>query len=93
MASIFVNGEEHYTTDHDNVNHPSHYTFGGIELIDVWEATMSNEALQGLYKGNVMKYLWRYEHKNGLEDLRKAEFYLKRLIAAVEKGELVSEDH
>lgn len=77
----------------DNVNHPSHYTFGGIELIDVWEATMSNEALQGLYKGNVMKYLWRYEHKNGLEDLRKAEFYLKRLIAAVEKGELLSEDH
>lgn len=76
----------------DNVNHPSHYTFGGIELIDVWEATMSNEALQGLYKGNVMKYLWRYEHKNGLEDLRKAEFYLKRLIAAVEKGELVNED-
>lgn len=77
----------------DNVNHPSHYTFGGIELIDVWEATMSNEALQGLYKGNVMKYLWRYEHKNGLEDLRKAEFYLKRLIATVEKGELISEDH
>lgn len=77
----------------DNVNHPSHYTFGGIELIDVWEATMSTEALQGLYKGNVMKYLWRYEHKNGLEDLRKAEFYLKRLIAAVEKGELLSEDH
>ena len=77
----------------DKVNHPSHYTFGGIELIDVWEATMSNEALQGLYKGNVMKYLWRYEHKNGLEDLRKAEFYLKRLIKAVEKGELISEDH
>ena len=76
----------------DSVNHPSHYTFGGIELIDVWEATMSNEALQGLYKGNVMKYLWRYEHKNGLEDLRKAEFYLKRLIAVTEKGELIDEN-
>lgn len=92
MASIFVNGTETITTDHDNVNHPKHYTFGGIELIDVWEATMSNEALQGLYKGNVMKYLWRYEHKNGLEDLKKAQFYLERLIKIVEKGELVSEN-
>ena len=77
--------------EQDNVNHPNHYTFGGIELIDVWEATLSNEALQGLYKGNVMKYLWRYEHKNGLEDLKKAEFYLKRLIAAVERGGLPNE--
>lgn len=71
----------------DNVNHPSHYTYGGLELVNVWEATMSPEALQGLYKGNVMKYLWRYEHKNGLEDLKKAEFYLKRLIKSVEKEE------
>lgn len=92
MANIYVDDGKIGTTDHDNVNHPNHYTFGGIELIDVWEATMSNEALQGLYKGNVMKYLWRYEHKNGLEDLKKAEFYLKRLIKAVEKGELTSEN-
>lgn len=77
----------------DNVNHPSHYTFGGLELFDVWEATMSNEALQGLYKGNVMKYLWRYEHKNGLEDLKKAEVYLRRLISVVEKGELLNENN
>ena len=76
----------------DNVNRPSHYTFGGLELFDVWEATMSNEALQGLYKGNVMKYLWRYEHKNGLEDLKKAEVYLRRLISVVEKGELLNEN-
>ena len=80
------------TPSSDNVNHPNHYTYGGLELVDIWEATMSNEALQGLYKGNVMKYLWRYERKNGLEDLRKAEFYLKRLIKAVEKGELVNEN-
>ena len=71
--------------EYDNVNHPNHYTFGGIELFDVWEATMSPEALQGLYKGNVMKYLWRYEHKNGLEDLKKALVYLERLIAVVER--------
>ena len=77
----------------DNVNSPSHYTFGGLELFDVWEATMSNEALQGLYKGNVMKYLWRYEHKNGLEDLKKAEVYLRRLISVVEKGELLNENN
>lgn len=75
------------TQAHDAVNHPKHYTFGGIELVDVWEATMSSEALQGLYKGNVMKYLWRYEHKNGLEDLKKAQFYLERLIKVVEEAQ------
>ena len=68
----------------DNVRHPNHYTYGGLELIHVWEATMSEEALRGLYKGNVMKYLWRYERKNGLEDLKKAQFYLERLIARLE---------
>ena len=77
----------------DNVNHPNHYTYGGLELIDVWEATLSEEALRGLYKGNVMKYLWRYERKNGLEDLKKARFYLERLIERLQKEDESSENH
>lgn len=69
----------------DMVNHPEHYCKGGIECIDAIEASMDAEAFMGFLKGNVIKYLWRYEHKGGLEDLRKAEFYLKRYIQTAEK--------
>lgn len=67
----------------DNVNKPDHYTFGKYECIDVIEELSKQNELQGvegfLY-GNVIKYLWRYKHKNGLEDLKKAKWYLERLI-------------
>ena len=68
----------------DKVLMPEHYTFGSVEIKDAWKACMSHEALCGLYKGNVMKYLWRYEHKNGVEDLYKAMQYLKFLIEEVQ---------
>jgi len=68
---------------HDPVNSPSHYQ-GAIECIEAIEASMSNEAFKGMLKGNILKYIWRYEGKNGLEDLRKAQWYLERLIHAVE---------
>lgn len=73
-------------TKNDKVYNPEHYTFGSIEIKDAWKACMSSEALRGLYKGNVMKYLWRYEHKNGVEDLYKARQYLDFLIAECESG-------
>lgn len=57
------------------VNHPPHYTFGGIEVIDAIEAWQL-----GFHAGNVVKYVARHKHKNGLEDLRKAAWYLNRLI-------------
>lgn len=60
----------------DNVNHPSHYTTGGIECIDAMKASMTSEAFLGYLKGNIQKYLWRYE--------KKARWYLDRLIAQVE---------
>lgn len=69
----------------DLVNSPSHYASGAVECIDAIEASLTNEAFCGYLKGNVLKYLWRYETKcNSLQDLQKAEWYLKRLIAAWE---------
>jgi hypothetical protein len=62
----------------DKIN-PTHYK-GTIECIDAIESTMSKEAYRGYLKGNVLKYVWRYEKKNGVEDLQKAEWYLKKLI-------------
>ena len=67
----------------DLVNHPPHYTQGGIECLDAIKASMSREQFLGYLKGNEMKYVWRYEHKGGIEDLKKANFYLTRLIAEV----------
>ena len=68
----------------DNVNHPSHYTQGGIECLDAIEASMPPEGFQDYCKGNTLKYIWRYRFKNGVEDLKKAQFYLGRMINSVE---------
>ncbi len=70
----------------DMVNHPDHYTNGDIECIDAIEAALSYEGFCGMLKGNVIKYLWRYEHKGkGLQDLEKAKWYQDRLIKTVTK--------
>lgn len=68
----------------DPVNHPQHYTNGGIECIDCIQASLSAEAFRGFLKGNIEKYIFRYDKKNGLEDLRKARWYLERLIKETE---------
>lgn len=69
----------------DNVNHPSHYTSGGIECIEAIKASMSKEEYKGYLKGNVLKYVWRYTNKsNPKEDLKKARVYLDWLIKEVE---------
>ena len=72
---------------HDPVNSPSHYAQGGIESIEAIEASMSGQAFKGFLKGNCQKYLWRYEHKNGKEDLLKCQWYLDRLIGVMEAEE------
>ena len=64
----------------DNVNRPSHYTFGAIEVIDYIRDKMSPEMFQGFCMGNVLKYVSRHKHKNGVEDLKKAGVYLNWLI-------------
>jgi len=71
----------------DFVNHPPHYQ-GTIECIDAIEASMSAEAFKGSLKANVMKYVWRYEIKGGVESLQKAQWYLNRLIVTIEAEEV-----
>jgi len=63
----------------DPVN-PNHYKRGDIECIDAMKASMSDEAFKGALKANIIKYVWRYEMKKGLQDLLKAQWYMNRLI-------------
>ena len=65
----------------DMVNHPQHYTQGGIECIDALKAaTVGKCGIEAVCVANVIKYLWRYEEKNGIEDVRKAKWYIERLL-------------
>lgn len=68
-----------YEPEHDAVNHPEHYTSGGIECIDCIKAALGS-AFIGFLMGNVIKYSYRYKDKNGIEDLKKARWYLDRAI-------------
>jgi hypothetical protein len=64
----------------DNVNHPSHYTQGAIECIDaIKEATKGLFGIEAVCTANIIKYVWRWKFKNGLEDLDKASWYLDKL--------------
>lgn len=69
----------------DMVNHPKHYTAGRIEVIRIMEDQLTAEEYRGYIKGQVIKYITRERHKNGLEDLKKAAWYLNRLIQKLEK--------
>ena len=72
----------------DNINHPSHYTQGSIECIDaIAEATKFLRGIEATDTGNILKYMWRWNNKNGLEDLRKARWYLNHLISHVEENQ------
>lgn len=65
----------------DNVNHPTHYTAGGIECIDALKAaTVNLTGIEAVCTANAIKYLWRWKNKNGAEDLKKAKWYIDRLI-------------
>lgn len=70
---------------YDVVQRPAHYNQSGVECIDAIAASMSAEEFQAYLKGNVQKYLWRYQHKNGVEDVRKAQWYLDRLVKELSK--------
>lgn len=64
----------------DPVNHPPHYTQGGIETIDAIEAALTAEEFRGYCKGNALKYVWRERHKGQNESIKKAIWYLNRLV-------------
>lgn len=72
--------EEPPVIQKDVVNHPPHYTDGGIECIEAIEAALTPEEYRGYLKGNIQKYVWREKHKGGTESLKKAQWYLDRLI-------------
>jgi len=70
----------------DNVNHPKHYTNGKVECIDAIEsATTDLKGIEAVCTANVIKYMWRWKLKNGSEDLKKAKWYLDKLIDKIDK--------
>jgi hypothetical protein len=70
----------------DVVNKPKHYNMGKVEAIDAIEAaTTGKSGIQAVCTGNVIKYLWRFEEKGGLEDIKKAQWYLNKLIETYEQ--------
>ena len=70
-----------YRVKDDLVNHPSHYTAGKVECIDAIESAVTGlDGVEAVLTGQAIKYMWRWSKKNGVQDLEKAEWYLKRLI-------------
>ena len=63
----------------DVVNSPSHYNQAGIECIEAIAAA-TDDGFEYYLQGNIIKYIWRYRYKNGIEDLKKAQWYLNKLI-------------
>lgn len=82
MKAFASNGVSMKKQNTDNVNNPSHYTAGGIETLDYIKAKIKD--YPSYAAGNILKYVSRYEHKNGIEDLKKAQFYLNDLIEWME---------
>ena len=73
----------------DMVNHPEHYQMAnGLETFDIIESVCAElTGIEAVCAGNVIKYVSRFKKKNGLEDLKKAEWYLHRLILTEEKND------
>ncbi len=63
----------------DPVNHPSHYTHGEIEAIDAIAAALGPDGFCAYCTGNAIKYIWRWRHKGGIQDINKAIWYLNAL--------------
>lgn len=68
----------------DAVNHPDHYKIGDIECIDVMLATQGVDAVINFCICNSFKYIYRHMNKNGLEDIRKAKWYLNKALELVD---------
>ena len=80
------NSLAHDIIEADTVNSPTHYTKGEIECIDAIEsAVVGKSGIEVVCVANVIKYLWRYEEKGGIESVKKAEWYLKKLIDNLQK--------
>lgn len=79
-----------YESNDMMVSHPSHYqSDNGIEVIDVIEAFTSDlKGIEATDTGNVIKYILRWKHKNGVQDLEKAMWYLTHLIEKVKTNQI-----
>lgn len=82
---VLSEGESDSTSTNDNVNHPSHYETGNFECIDVMIETQGKEAVMGFCICNAFKYIYRHNNKNGVEDIKKAKWYLDKYIELAEK--------
>ena len=71
----------------DMINHPPHYEVGKYEAIDVMQEIFGDEAVMHFCECNAFKYIWRMCRKNGVEDAKKAKWYLEKYC------ELVEEEH
>ena len=78
MKELEQAGKEAYGNV-DMVNSPPHYNKAGVECIDAIQAA-TEDGFEYYLQGNILKYLWRYRYKNGVEDLKKAKWYLEKLI-------------
>lgn len=77
----------------ESVNHPDHYIQNGMEVIDVINAfTKECVGAEAFYIGNVIKYVCRYKNKNGLEDLKKARWYLDKLIDIYDRSYILADN-
>lgn len=81
--------DKNYECEDEMVSHPSHYqSANGLEVIDVIEAfTADLKGIEAVDTGNVIKYICRWKQKNGIQDLKKAMWYLTNLINHVENKE------
>ena len=71
----------------DDVDSPFHYNNGNIECIDAIKAASTKEEFEGYVRANVLKYVWRFRYKDKIKDLRKARWYLDKLIDSLMKPE------
>jgi hypothetical protein len=71
----------------DDVDHPVHYNNGKVECIEAIEAMLSPTEFEGYVRGNIIKYVWRFKYKDGVKDLKKAKWYLERLISTLDSSE------
>jgi len=80
-TTVTISSEPPGPIEDNDVEHPVHYNNGNVECIEAIEAASSKEEFEGYLRGNVIKYIWRFKYKDGEKDLRKAKWYLEKLIS------------
>lgn len=80
-TDCFNEGKWKPKLEHDPVNHPSHYTHGKFECIDVMVDNFGVDAAKNFCLLNAFKYVWRCGKKNGAEDVRKAIWYMEKYLS------------